>query len=160
MNNWLSEPASLTNNNHAGFGSSNDPSMAFLQPPSTIDPSQFQNPRFLNGAARNGSPAFHNPSYQVNPVIPSKRQREESFGTSPRQAPSALPGSRSQTPGQIPYPGYNSNSNGAPHFSNTPTPFQHLQTASSSAATPSPSAQQLSFSQAGGPQRVATASPS
>jgi SWI/SNF chromatin-remodeling complex subunit SWI1 len=159
MNNWLSEPASLANNNHAGFGSSNDPSMAFLQPPSTIDPSQFQNQRFLNGAARNGSPAFHNPSYQVNPVIPSKRQREDSFGTSPRQAPGALPGSRSQTPGQIPYPGYNSNGNGAPHFSNAPTPFQHLQTAPSSTATPSPTVQQLNFTQAGGPQRVATASP-
>jgi SWI/SNF chromatin-remodeling complex subunit SWI1 len=133
--------------------------MAFLQPPSTIDPSQFQNQRFFNGAARNGSPAFHNPSYQVNPVIPSKRQREDSFGTSPRQAPGVLPASRSQTPGQVPYPGYNSNGNGAPHFSNAPTPFQYLQTATTSNATPSPTAQQLNFTQAGGPQRVATASP-
>jgi SWI/SNF chromatin-remodeling complex subunit SWI1 len=133
--------------------------MAFLQPPSTIDPSQFQNQRFLNGAARNGSTPFHNPSYHVNPVIPSKRQREDSFGTSPRQAPGVLPASRSQTPGQVPYPGYNSNGNGAPHFSNAPTPFQHLQTATTSNATPSPTVQQLNFTQAGGPQRVATASP-
>ncbi len=159
MNTWLSDPASLSNNNHAGFGASNDPSMAFLQPPSTIDPSQFQNQRFLNGAARNASPAFHNPVYQVNPVIPSKRQREESFGTSPRQAPGALPGSRSQTPSQVPYPGYNPNGNSTPHFPNAPTPFQHLQTGPTPNATPSPTAQQLSFNQPGGPQRVSTASP-
>lgn len=134
--------------------------MAFLQPPSTVDPSQFQNQRFLNGATRNASPSFHNPVYQVNPVIPSKRQREDSFGTSPRQAPGALPDSRSQTPSQVPFPGYNPNGNGAPHFPNAPTPFQHLQTGPTPNATPSPTVQQLNFSQASGPQRLATASPS
>lgn len=137
-----------------------DGSMAFLQPPQTINPAQFQNPAFLNGAARTASPAFHNPVYQTNPVIPSKRARDDSVGESPRQVTGGLPGSRSQTPGQGPYPGYNPQGNGAPPVSNAPTPFPHLQQPSSN-ATPSPTVQQISqFNQPGGNQRVATASPS
>jgi SWI/SNF chromatin-remodeling complex subunit SWI1 len=160
MNNWLADPPSIANNNHAGFAPSADPSMAFIQSNSTIDPSQFQNQRFLNGGARNPSPAFHNPFPQLNPVIPSKRPREDSLGTSPRQAPGILPGPRSQTPGQAQYAGYNPASNGTPHFQNAPTPFQHLQAGATSTATPSPTPQSLVFPQHAGQQRVATASPS
>lgn len=158
MNPWLSD-SSLTPNNHVGFGGPMDAGMSFLQPPQTINPAQFQNPAFLNGAGRTASPAFHNPVYQTNPVIPSKRAREDSLGTSPRQAPGGIPGSRSQTPGQAPFPGYNSQPNGAPPMSNAPTPFQHLQATSN--ATPSPTISQLNqFNQNPGSQRVATASPS
>jgi SWI/SNF chromatin-remodeling complex subunit SWI1 len=135
-----------------------DAGMSFLQPPQTINPAQFQNPAFLNGAGRTASPAFHNPIYQTNPVIPSKRAREETLGTSPRQAPGGLPGSRSQTPGQNPFPGYNPQANGAA-ISNAPPSFAHLQTSSN--ATPSPTVQQLShFNPTQGNQRVSTASPS
>lgn len=136
-----------------------DAGMSFLQPPQTINPAQFSNPAFLNGAARTASPAFHNPVYQTNPVIPSKRAREDSLGQSPRQAPGGLPGSRSQTPGQGPFPGFNPQANGAPAMSTAPTPFQHLQTSAN--ASPSPTIQQLNqFNQGGPNQRVATASPS
>ncbi|KIX00713.1 uncharacterized protein Z518_09778 [Rhinocladiella mackenziei CBS 650.93] len=157
MNPWL--PDSSTPNNHVGFGAPIDAGMSFLQPPQTINPAQFQNPAFLNGAGRTASPAFHNPVYQTNPVIPSKRAREDSLGASPRQAPGGLPGSRSQTPGQVPFPGFNPQANGAPAIANAPTPFHHLQPSSN--ATPSPTFQQLSqFNQPGSNQRVATASPS
>ncbi|EXJ88859.1 hypothetical protein A1O3_01923 [Capronia epimyces CBS 606.96] len=159
MNPWLSDPSS-TPNNHVGFGGPMDAGMSFLQPPQTINPAQFQNPAFLNGAARTASPAFHNPVYQTNPVIPSKRARDDSLGASPRQAPGGLSGSRSQTPGQSLFPGFNPQANGAPAVSNAPTPFPHLQQPTSN-ATPSPTTQQISqFSQPGGNQRVATASPS
>ena len=136
-----------------------DAGMAFLQPPQTINPVQFQNANFLNGAGRTASPAFHNPAYQTNPVI-GKRAREDSLGQqSPRQAQSGLPGSRSHTPAQGPFPGYNPQVNGVPAMSNAPTPFGHLQTSSN--ATPSPTMQQLShFNQAQANQRVATVSPS
>lgn len=158
MNPWLSD-SSLTPNNHVSFGGPMDAGMSFLQPPQTINPAQFQNPAFLNGAGRTASPAFHNPVYQTNPVIPSKRARDDSLGTSPRQAPGGIPGSRSQTPGQGPFPGYNPQANGAPSMSNAPTPFQHLQATSN--ATPSPTISQLNqFNQNPGSQRVATASPS
>ena len=155
MNQWLQDP-SANPNSHAGFGSSLD-SMSFLQPPQTVNPAHFQNSHYLNGDGRTGSPAFHNPSFQTNQVIPSKRSREDSIGASPRQAPGGIPGSRSQTPGQIPYPGFGQ-PNGAVPMSNAPGQFQHLQTSSN--ATPSPTIQQMNFNQAGGPQRVATASPS
>jgi SWI/SNF chromatin-remodeling complex subunit SWI1 len=161
MNNWLADPPSIANTNHAGFAPAADPSMAFLQPNSTIDPSQFQHQRFLNGGgARNSSPAFHNPFPQPNPVIPSKRPREDSLVTSPRQAPGGLPAPRSQTPGQVQYAGYNPASNGTPHFQNAPTPFQHLQAGAASTASPSPTPQSHVFPQHAGQQRVATASPS
>ncbi|EXJ94771.1 hypothetical protein A1O1_03169 [Capronia coronata CBS 617.96] len=159
MNPWLSDPSS-TPNNHVGFGGPMDAGMSFLQPPQTINPAQFQNPAFLNGAARTASPAFHNPIYQTNPVIPSKRARDDSLGASPRQAPGGLPGSRSQTPGQALFPGYNAQANGGPPVSNAPTHFPHLQQQTSN-ATPSPTTQQISqFGQPGGNQRVSTASPS
>ena len=163
MNAWSADPLSLPNGNHAGFPPTNDPSMNFLQSPSTIDPSQFQNQRFLNGTPRNASPAgFPQPPYQVNSVIPTKRprDREDSLGTSPRPAPGNLPGSRSQTPGQNQYPNYHPGANGTPGFPPQPTPYQHLQNTSQVNVTPSPNPQAQHFNQAGGPQRVQTASPS
>ena len=92
--------------------------------------------------------------------IPAKRQREESVNASPRQAPGGIPGSRSQTPGHVPFPGFNPQINGAPSFSNPPTPFQHLQNNSNPNTTPSPVPQQMNFHQNGPGQRVATTSPS
>ncbi|KAL2404911.1 SWI/SNF chromatin-remodeling complex subunit sol1 [Exophiala dermatitidis] len=159
MNPWLTDPSS-TPNNHVGFGGPMDAGMSFLQPPQTINPAQFQNPAFLNGGARTASPGFHNPAYQTNSVIPSKRARDDSLGASPRQMPGGLPGSRSQTPGQGLYPGFNPQANGVPAMPTGPTPFPHLQQPSSN-ATPSPTTQQISqFNHPGGNQRVATASPS
>ena len=164
MNAWPADPLTLPNGNHAGFPPSNDPSMNFLQSSNTIDPSQFQNQRFINGTPRNASPAnFHPPSYQVNPVIPTKRprDREDSLGTaSPRPAPGGLPGSRSQTPAQNQFPGYHPGANGAPGFPPQPSPYQHLQNTPQLNVSPSPSAQTQHFNQPGGPQRVQTASPS
>lgn len=161
--------AAVQNHNGAGFnhldpnaGSAMlDPS-AFMNNPSSFDPTQFQNQqlqqRMQNGGMRNGSPAFNNPVYQTNPVIPSKRPRprEDSLGTSPRQAPGMLPNSRSQTPQQAPYAGFQQN-NGTPQHAPQQTPYAHLQNGSAN-ASPSPiMANQLR--PGGVPQRVSTASP-
>lgn len=158
MNQWLNDTNHLQNG-HAISGPTPDFPMSFPQQPQTINPAQFQNQPYLNGAARTASPAFHQPmQYQTNQVIPSKRPREDSLGTSPRQPQIAPPGSRSQTPAQAPFPQYNPQANGAPPFTSAPTPFAHLQTSSN--ATPSPQMQQMAFAQGGATQRVSTASPS
>lgn len=158
MNQWLSDTNHISNG-HAALGPTPDLPMSFPQQPQTINPAQFQNQNFLNGAGRTSSPAFHQPMYQTNQVIPSKRAREDSLGTSPRQSHNAPPGSRSQTPGQPQFSGFNPQANGNPSFTSAPTPFQHLQTSSN--ATPSPTMQQMGFPP-GNPatQRVSTASPS
>ena len=166
MNAWLSDAPAVPNSDHGAFNPSVDPSMPYMQQgnPNAFNPNQLQNPQFqqrmLNGATRNGSPAFHNPSYAVNPVIPSKRPREDSFGASPRQAPGGLPTSRSLTPSQTPYPGYHAAPNGAPHMSQTPTPYQHLQGGGSTNATPSPRMPNQQFNPQVANARVGTASPS
>ncbi|KAH8595272.1 hypothetical protein B0O99DRAFT_163233 [Bisporella sp. PMI_857] len=158
MSSWMNDTA-VQNHNGAGFTSNGnmvDPS-AFMA--NNFDPSQFQNnqlqQRMQNGAAmRNGSPAFNNnPVYQTNSVIPSKRPREASLGTSPRQAPTMLPNSRSQTPQQTPYPGYQQN-NAAPQQ----TPYTHLQNGSTN-GSPSPIMNNPLVRPGGVPQRVSTASP-
>ncbi|KAL9624521.1 MAG: hypothetical protein Q9160_001185 [Pyrenula sp. 1 TL-2023] len=135
--------------------------MAYLPQSATIDPSQFQNPRYINGVPRNASPGFPNPMYQVGAVVPSKRprEREDSHGASPRPAPGGLPGSRSQTPAQNPYPGFHGAPNGNPHFAQPPTPYQHLQGPASNASG-SPVPQNQHFNPANNIQRVQTASPS
>lgn len=136
--------------------------MAYLPQSTTIDPSQFQqNPRFLNGAARNASSGFPNQMYQVGAVVPSKRPRErdESHGASPRPVPGGLPGSRSQTPAQNPYANFPGAPNGNPHFAQPPTPYQHLQGPPSNASG-SPVPQNQHFNTANNVQRVQTASPS
>jgi SWI/SNF chromatin-remodeling complex subunit SWI1 len=161
--------AAVQNHNGAGFnhldpnagGNMLDPS-AFMNNSTTFDPSQFQNQqlqqRMQNGGMRNGSPAFNNPVYQTNPVVPSKRPRprEDSLGTSPRQAPGMLPNSRSQTPQQPPYPGFQPNTVPQQHAPQQ-SPYSHLQNGSAN-ASPSPiMANQLR--PGGVPQRVSTASP-
>ncbi|KAG4427545.1 hypothetical protein IFR05_016973 [Cadophora sp. M221] len=170
MSSWMNE-AAVQNHNGAGFnhldpnanGAMLDPS-TLMNNPSSFDPSQFQNQqlqqRMQNGAMRNGSgsPAFNNPVYQTNSVVPSKRPRprEDSLGTSPRQAPGMLPNSRSQTPQQAPYPGFPQN-NGTPQHAPQQPSYAHLQNGSAN-ASPSPiMANQLR--PGGVPQRVSTASP-
>lgn len=168
MTSWMND-AAVQNHNGAGFnhldpnasGAMLDPS-AFMNNPPSFDPSQFQNAqlqqRMQNGALRNGSPAFNNPVYQTNQVIPSKRPRprEDSLGTSPRQAPGMLPNSRSQTPQQGPYPGFPQNNVSQQHPAQQ-TPYSHLQNGSAN-ASPSPiMGNQLR--PGGVPQRVSTASP-
>ncbi|KAH0537450.1 hypothetical protein FGG08_005758 [Glutinoglossum americanum] len=175
---WLTDAAAVQNNNGSAFASpaeSNlapnmpDISLGFIQNPASFDLHQYhQNSqlqqRLQNGNSRNASPAFQNPVYQVNPVIPSKRPRprEDSLGTSPRQAPGVLPLSRSQTPQQTPYPGYQNNQHGPQQPFAQPTPYQHLQHGGSANATPSPIMQNQAFPGprgSGAPQRVQTASP-
>lgn len=160
MNTWLANSNNdpTLNNHNAGLGRPTDSPMAYLQPPQTINPAQFQNQPYLNGNTRTASPSFQNPIYQTNPVVPSKRQRDDSIGQSPRQAPGGLPIPRSQTPSGA-YPGYNPQSNGA-QFPNAPTPYQHLQNNATSNATPSPTIQQMAFNNASNSQRPSTASPS
>lgn len=126
----------------------------------SFDFNPVQNQRLSNGNTRNGSPAFNNPIYQTQAVIPSKRPRarEDSLGASPRQNPGILPASRSQTPQQLPYPGFQGAVNGGPQFQG-PTPYQHLQHAGTSASI-SPVIQNQTFTPQGGTQRMQTTSPS
>ncbi|KAL1962082.1 hypothetical protein VTN77DRAFT_610 [Rasamsonia byssochlamydoides] len=153
MNAWLSDASNIPNHDNGAFNATIDPSMAFLQPsPSPQDPNQFQ--RMFNGVPRNVSPGFHNP----NQVIPSKRPRpEDGLSMSPRQAPGGLPVSRSQTPHQVPFPGYQGPANGTPQYAHHPTPYQHLQQGGSVNTSQSPVIQD--FDQHG-VQRMQTASPS
>ncbi|KYG40821.1 hypothetical protein M433DRAFT_138497, partial [Acidomyces richmondensis BFW] len=74
-----------------------------------INPSQFDLQNFPQGLA-NGTSTF-----QTGSLVPAKRPHDAS--------PQQLHGSRSQTPSY-------------PNFPNAPTPFQHLQQAPSSTATP------------------------
>ncbi|TAQ87621.1 hypothetical protein B7494_g4041 [Chlorociboria aeruginascens] len=164
MSSW--NDAAVQNHNGAGFNHLNDPNAgldpsSFMTNPPSFDPSQFPNPqlqqRMQNGGMRNGSPVFNNPIYQTNPVIPSKRSRprEDSLGTSPHQAPGMLPNSRSQTPQQTPYPGFQSNNVPQQHATQQ-IPYSHLQNGSSNA---SPSPIMTNQLRPGVPQRVSTASP-
>lgn len=166
MPTWLNDAQPLSSTENGPYTFSTDPSTTFMQAPTaaSFEFNQLQNPqlqqRLQNGASRNGSPAFNNPVYQTQQVIPSKRPRirEDSLGSaSPRQNPSILPASRSQTPQQIPYQGFQGGVNGTPQFQ-TPTPYQHLQHAGTSASI-SPVIQNQSFPGQGGPQ-IQTASPS
>ena len=163
MNTWPADNANLLNSyNAGGFNPAGDSAMAFLPPSNPMDPTHFQNPQqYLNGGVRNASPGFHNPMYQVGSVVPSKRprEREDSMGTSPRQAPGGLPNSRSQTPAQNPYSSFPNAPNGTPHFTQPPTPYQHLHgPASNASGSPVPQSQQ--YNPGNNIQRVQTASPS
>lgn len=165
---WMND-AAVQSHNGAGFnhldpnagGGMLDPSV-FMGNSNTFDPSQFQNQqlqqRMQNGAMRNGSPSFNNPVYQTNSVIPSKRPRprEDSMGTSPHQAPGMLPNSRSQTPQQTPYSGFQPNTI-PPQHAPPQNPYSHLQNGSAN-ASPSP-VMGSQLRQGGVPQRVSTASP-
>jgi SWI/SNF chromatin-remodeling complex subunit SWI1 len=170
MTSWMNDAAAVQNHNGAAFNNPlNDPNAganamldpsAFMVNPNSFDPSQFQNQqlqqRMQNGGGmRNTSPAFNNPVYQTNPVVPSKRARprEDSLGQSPRQPPGMLPNSRSQTPQQAPYQGFPPN--GQPQQS---TPYSHLQQNGSGNASPSP-VMNNQLRPGAVPQRVSTASP-
>lgn len=162
---WLNDVPAVANDNGT-FNPSVDPTMAFLQTPTSSN-FEFNNPqtsqlqqRMQNGVVRNGSPAYLNPAYQTQSIVPSKRPRprDDGFSTSPRPAPGALPSSRSQTPQQGPYGNFHPNVNGGPPIQ-APTPFQHLQHGPPSNASPSPVMQDHHFNQ-GIPQRMQTASPS
>ena len=150
MNAWLADSSSLPNHDNGTFQSPTiDPSAAFLHNPAASEPSPLH--RMFNGAPRHASPGFPNPAQ----VIPSKRPRpEDGISMSPRQAPGGLPGSRSQTPMQLPFPGYQGPANGAPpQFPAHANPYQHLQQG--------PSMSQSSIAQDfDHVQRVGTASPS
>ncbi|KAL9003775.1 MAG: hypothetical protein Q9188_003380 [Gyalolechia gomerana] len=125
-----------------------------------IQNQQYQQ-RMQNGNdPRNGSPAFQNPTYQTQPVVPTKRPRprEDSIGASPRQAPGMLPQSRSQTPQQGPYSGFQGAVNGAQNFQ-TPNPYHRFSNAGSNASL-SPSLQNQQFNPQAAPPRVQTVSPS
>lgn len=126
----------------------------------SFDFNPLQSQRLSNGNTRNGSPAFNNPIYHTQAVIPSKRPRPrgDSLGASPRQNPGILPASRSQTPQQLPYPGYQGAVNGGQQFQG-PTPYQHLQHAGTSASI-SPVIQNQTFTPQVGTQRLQTTSPS
>ncbi|KAE8161076.1 hypothetical protein BDV40DRAFT_197151 [Aspergillus tamarii] len=153
MNAWLADASNLPNHDNGAFHQATiDPSTAFLHASPTPDPNQFQ--RMFNGVPRNASPGFHNP----NQVIPSKRPRpEDAISMSPRQAPGGLAASRSQTPHQVPFPGYQGPTNGATQFAPHPAQYQHLQQGTSPNVSQSPIIQD--FDQHG-VQRMGTASPS
>ncbi|MCJ1471430.1 hypothetical protein MMC13_000069 [Lambiella insularis] len=164
---WLNDVPPVSNNDNGTFNPSVDPSMAFLQTPTStnFDFSPMQNPqlqqRMQNGVVRNGSPAFQAPAYQTQPIIPSKRPRggSDMYGASPRQIPGALPVSRSQTPQQPSYLGYQGNVNGGQQMS-APTSYQHLQQGPSNNASPSPNMHDHNFNPQSIPQRMQTMSPS
>ncbi|MCJ1224098.1 hypothetical protein MMC12_000741 [Toensbergia leucococca] len=166
MSTWLNDTHSGLSNDNGAFNPSLDPSMAFMQIPTSapFDFNQLQNQqlqqRMHNGNVRNGSPAFQNPMYQTHAVVPSKRPRprEDSMGASPRQPTGALPTSRSQTPQQVPYPGFQGSTNGGQQFQ-APTAYQHLQHTGSNASS-SPTMQNQNFNSQSVPQRVQTISPS
>lgn len=166
MQNWLNDAQPFPNHDNGSFNPNGDPSMAFMQTPttSTFDFNQMQNPqlqqqRMQNGAVRNGSPAYNNPMYQTQPMIPSKRPRprEDSIGASPQQQPGTLPASRSQTP-QGPYPGFQGTVNGGQQFPGSSL-YQQFQPGGSH-ASPSPVVQNQAFNPQGPQQRVQTMSPS
>lgn len=154
MNAWLADAPNLPSQDNGAFHPTTiDPSAAFLHPSPTPDPNQFQQ-RMFNGLSRNVSPGFQNP----NQVIPSKRPRpEDGVAMSPRPAPGGLAASRSQTPHQVSFPGYQAPANGTPQFPTHPTPYQHLQRGASPSVTQSPVMQDFDQHSV---QRMGTASPS
>ncbi|CAD6577005.1 MAG: hypothetical protein ASARMPRED_008092 [Alectoria sarmentosa] len=165
MPNWLNDVHPFPNNDNGAFNPAGDPSMAFMQTPATssfefnhLQNQQLQQ-RMQNGNTRNGSPAYHNPLYPTQPLIPSKRSRprDDSIGESPRQIPGALPASRSQTPQGV-YPGYQGAINGNQQFPGTPS-YQQFQQASSNPSQ-SPVVSNQSFNPQAAQQRVQTMSPS
>ncbi|KAI9892639.1 MAG: hypothetical protein M1814_001332 [Vezdaea aestivalis] len=157
-----------TNNGQVFMDPNNpmDPSMGFM-PNQTAgyDLSAFSQaglqPQMNNPAVRNPSPAFQNPSYQVTSAIPSKRPlpRGDSLGASPHQSSMALPNSRSETPQQGGFSGFQPN-----QHQQQQQPFQHgyqhLQAGGSANASPSPVMQNQQFRGAANNPRVQTASPS
>lgn len=171
MPGWLNDAQPFQNNENGAFNPNGEPSMPFMQTPassSSFDFNQLQNQqlqqqqqqRMQNGNIRNGSPAFHNPMYNTQSMIPSKRPRprEDSIGASPQQHPGALPGSRSQTPQQALHAGYQASVNGNQQFPGA-SPYQQFQQPNSH-ANHSPIVQNQPFNPQAPHHRVQTMSPS
>ncbi|KAL8681286.1 MAG: hypothetical protein Q9186_002597 [Xanthomendoza sp. 1 TL-2023] len=158
---WLNDGQNLPIEN-GSFNPSADPNSFMHMNPAAgpFDYNVIQNQqRMQNG--NNGSPALQNPMYQTQPSIPTKRprpQREDSIGASPRQAPGMPPPSRSQTPQQGPYSGFQAAVNGTPNFQ-APNPYHRFSNAGSNASL-SPSMQNQQFNPQVPPSRVQTVSPS
>ncbi|PTB61928.1 hypothetical protein BBK36DRAFT_1130479 [Trichoderma citrinoviride] len=168
MSTWMND--AVPNHNGNGFPHMTDPSSAsammdpsvFMTNPGQFNPAaQFPNQQQMamqNGPMRHASPSAYQATqvYQTNSVIPSKRPRprEDSISGSPRQNPGMLPTSRSETPQQQAFPGFQP---GAMPQQNAGQ-FSHLQTNGSANASPSPiMGNQMRPGSV--PQRVATASP-
>ncbi|CAH0037851.1 unnamed protein product [Clonostachys solani] len=179
MSTWMND--AVPNHNGNGFPHMNDPNSAgammdpsaFMANAGQFNPAQFQNQQqpqqpqqnpsqhqmqaMQNGPMRNASPSsYQNPVYQTNSVIPSKRPRprDESMAGSPTQNPGMLPTSRSQTPQQQSFAGYQTGQ--IPQQG--PGQYSHLQANGSANASPSPiMGNQMRPGSV--PQRVATASP-
>ncbi|TQS35601.1 hypothetical protein Golomagni_03971 [Golovinomyces magnicellulatus] len=159
---WMNKTA-IQNHNGGAYVPNELDTNCFRNPASfetSSESSQYQNQqlqRMQNGSMRNGSSAsFNNPQYQTNPIVPSKRSREESMRTSPQQTPGLLPQSRSQTPKQNPYSNYQL-SQQPPQHQTQQTPYSRLHDSSGN-ATPSPViSNQIRPNNV--PQRVSTASP-
>ncbi|KAK5189090.1 hypothetical protein LTR16_008058, partial [Cryomyces antarcticus] len=102
MNPWPTDAALHTTNNGVYNNANAQSANQALYDPSTMynadafDLGQFQNAqlqqRMHNGNLHNASSVFSNQSYQVNPVIPSKRPRpgDEGMSASPRPTPGNL----------------------------------------------------------------------
>lgn len=165
MPTWLNDAQPFPNNEHGAFTNPSDPSMGFMHTPTTssFDFNQMQNQqlqqRMQNGNTRNGSPAYHNPVYPTQTLVPSKRPRprEDSVGASPQQHPGVLPASRSQTP-QGQYPGFQGAINGNQQFSG-PNPYPQFQQAGINPSH-SPNIPNQTFNPHVPQQRVSTMSPS
>ncbi|KAL9595452.1 MAG: hypothetical protein Q9219_006443 [cf. Caloplaca sp. 3 TL-2023] len=152
---------------NGAFNPSLDPN-AFMQMNPTaasFDYNAVQNQQYQqhmrNGSDfRNGSPAFQSPMYQTQPVVPTKRPRprDDNIGASPRQPSGMLPPSRSQTPQQGPYPGFQGAMNSTPTFQ-TPNPYHRFSNPGSNASL-SPSMQNQQYNAQAAPVRVRTVSPS
>ena len=166
MQNWMNDAQSFQGNDNGSFNPGGDPSMPFMQTPTTsgFDFNHMQNPQLHqqqmpNGGMRNGSPGYNNPMYQTQTMIPSKRPRprEDSIGASPQQHPGNLPASRSQTP-QGPYQGFPGAVNGGQQFPGAAM-YQQFQPVGNH-ASPSPVVQNQAFNSQPPHQRVQTMSPS
>ncbi|KAL9097075.1 MAG: hypothetical protein Q9163_006394 [Psora crenata] len=162
--NWLNDAQTYQNGENGAFNGAGDPSMAFMHTPTSssfdfnhVQPQQLQQ-RMQNGNMGNGSPVPHNPMYQTQTTIPSKRPppREESIAGSPRPYPGAPQVSRSQTPHGS-YPGYAGPANGAPFPGNSH--YRNMQQPSST-ASPSPAVQNQNYNPQNPQQRLQTMSPS
>ncbi|MCJ1376025.1 hypothetical protein MMC20_007263 [Loxospora ochrophaea] len=161
---WLSDVPAGPNNDNGTFNPSVDPTFMHTPTSASFDYNPLQHQQFQRmqaGGMRNGSPAAHSSIYQTQSVVPSKRPRprEDILGASPHQSLGTLPASRSHTPQQVPYPGFNGSVNGGQQIS-APNTYQHLQHVGSSNASPSPIMGDQHFNPQAIPQRMQTVSPS
>ena len=176
---WLNDHQPFPGSENGAFAASADPNMGYMPTPSSnnleYNQLQMQQQQHLqqarqyqaqhqqqqqmqNGVMRHDSPAFQNPVYNTNQVIPAKRPRprEDSLATSPRQASSGLPNSRSQTPQSGAYPGYQGTMNGSQAFQSG-SQYPPMQPVNGTA--PSPMLSEQGFNPSMAPPRVQNMSP-